>query len=243
MKVCVLGLGEVGLPTAKYILSRGFEVYGYDVSSTAIERAKGEGVLEATEIWDEVPPTDVYVICVSTLLKGDAPDLSPVFDVCEKISKKASSHSLISIESTIVPGTSRKIFENIFKQNVNLVHVPHRYWAGDPVKHGVKQLRVIGAVNQESLEVGIKFYRDVLEVPLHVCSSIEIAEMCKIAENAYRYVQIAFAEELKMICETLGLGFNEVREACNTKWNVEILEAREGIEVTVCQRTSDTYPL
>jgi UDP-N-acetyl-D-mannosaminuronate dehydrogenase len=53
--------------------------------------------------------------------------------------------------------------------------------------------------------------------------------MCKIVENAYRYVQIAFAEELRMMCEELGLDFNEVRRACNTKWNIEILEAREGI--------------
>jgi nucleotide sugar dehydrogenase len=229
LKVCVLGLGEVGLPTAKYILSMGFDVYGYDISSAAIKRAKGEGVLEASDIWDEVPPVDVYVICVSTLLKDDVPDLSPVFDVCEKVSQKANSHSLVSVESTIVPGTSRKIYENIFNKSINLVHVPHRYWAGDPVKHGVKQLRVIGAVNQESLNAGIKFYKDMLEIPLHVCSSVEIAEACKIAENAYRYVQIAFAEELRMICETLGLGFNEVREACNTKWNTEILEARGGI--------------
>jgi nucleotide sugar dehydrogenase len=229
MEVCVLGLGEVGLPTAKYILSRGFEVYGYDISSVAIKRAKGEGILRATNIWDEIPPVDIYVICVSTLLKGEVPDLSPVFDVCEKISQKANSHSLVSIESTIVPGTCRKIYESIFNRSINLVHVPHRYWAGDPVKHGVRQLRVIGAVNQGSLEIGIKFYRGMLDIPLHVCSSIEVAEMCKIAENAYRYVQIAFAEELRMICETLGLSFNEVREACNTKWNVEILEARDGI--------------
>jgi len=229
LKVCVLGLGEVGLPTAKYILSRGFEVYGYDISSAAIKRAKKEGVLKATNIWDEVPPVDIYVVSVSTLLKGDAPDLSPVFEVCEKISQKANLHSLVSIESTIVPGTSRKIYESIFNKNINLVHVPHRYWAGDPVKHGVNQLRLIGAVNQESLEAGIKFYENMLKIPLHVCSSIEIAEMSKITENAYRYVQIAFAEELRMACEELGLDFNEVREACNTKWNVEILEAKEGI--------------
>ncbi|MGY0287370.1 MAG: NAD(P)-binding domain-containing protein [Candidatus Methanodesulfokora washburnensis] len=229
IKVCVVGLGEVGLPTAKYILNRSFEVYGYDISPTAIKRAKEEGILKATDIWDEVPPVDVYIVCVSTLLKGDMPDLSPVFDVCEKISKKASSHSLVSIESTIIPGTSRKIYENIFNKNISLIHVPHRYWAGDPVKHGVNQLRVIGGIDQKSLEAGIKFYRDMLGIPLYTCSSIEIAEMCKIAENAYRYVHIAFAEELRMVCEELSLDFNEVREACNTKWNVEIPEAREGI--------------
>ena len=229
LKVCVLGLGEVGLPTAKYILNRGFDVYGYDISSVAVKRAREEGISKVTCILDEIPPVDVYVVCVSTLLKGDAPDLSPVFDVCEKISRRARPYSLVSIESTIIPGTSRKIYENIFNKGVNLVHVPHRYWAGDPIRYGVRQLRVIGAINQESLEAGMKFYRDMLKIPLHVCSSIEVAEMCKIAENAYRYVQIAFAEELRMICETLGLDFNEVKEACNTKWNIEILEAREGI--------------
>jgi len=75
----------------------------------------------------------------------------------------------------------------------------------------------------------LEFYRDVLGIPIHEVSSVEVAEMSKIAENAYRYVQIAFAEELRMICEESGLSFNEVRGACNTKWNVEILEARDGI--------------
>jgi len=64
---------------------------------------------------------------------------------------------------------------------------------------------------------------------LHEVSLSEIAEICKISENAYRYVQIAFAEELRMICEDLALDFEKVREACNTKWNTEILDAREGI--------------
>ena len=229
LKVCVLGLGEVGLPTAKYILDKGLDVFGYDISPIAVKRAKKEGISKVTYIWDEIPPVDVYVICVSTLLKNNVPDFSPIFDVCKKISRKANSHSLVSIESTIIPGTSRKVYENIFNKNVKLVHVPHRYWSDDPIRYGVKQLRVIGAVNQESLEAGIKFYKDILGIPLYACSSIEIAEMCKIAENAYRYVQIAFAEELRMICETLSLDFNEVRKACNTKWNIEIFEAREGI--------------
>ncbi|MEM3407741.1 MAG: NAD(P)-binding domain-containing protein [Nitrososphaerota archaeon] len=229
MKVCVLGLGEVGLPTAKYVLSRSLEVWAYDINSIAIERAKKEGIFNATDDWSEVPPTEVYIICVSTLLNGDVPNFSPIYDACEKISKKAQASSLVSIESTVIPGTSRKIYENIFNRSVKLVHVPHRYWAGDPERYGVKQLRVIGAVNEESLNIGLSFYRNILGIPLYVVSSIEIAEMCKIAENAYRYVQIAFSEELKMICEEIGLNFNEVRDACNTKWNIVMHEARSGI--------------
>ena len=228
-RVCVLGLGEVGLPTAIYIMERGLEVWGYDINPHAVERAK-EREIKATTDWNEIPPMDIHVICVPTLLKEDeAPDLSPVFDVAEKIAQKATSSTLVSIESTIIPGASRKIWKEIFKEHVKLVHVPHRYWRGNPVRYGVRQLRVIGAVNQESLDAGLRFYRDTLDIPLHIVSSVEVAEISKIAENAYRYVQIAFAEELRMICENLELDFEEVRRACNTKWNIEILEARDGI--------------
>jgi len=230
VKVCVLGLGEVGFTTAKYVFDKGLDVLGYDIDLTAVERTK-KAEIRATNVWDEIPSVDVYLICVSTGIKGEVPDLSPVFDVCEKIKGKASlsAYPLVSIESTVIPGLCRRVFRDIFEEHVHLVHVPHRYWAEQPVKHGVKQLRVIGGVDAGSLKAGLEFYRDVLAVPLHVVPSVEVAEMSKIAENAFRYVQIAFAEELRMICEDVGLSFDDVREACNTKWNVEILEARDGI--------------
>ena len=228
MKVCVLGLGHVGLPTALYISSRGFEVWGYDISEKAVALGKNGGI-NATTDWNKIPPVDVYVVCVKTSWKDDVPDLTPVFDVCKKIAKKAEPSSLVSIESTIVPGTCRKIYGNILKGCASLIHVPHRYWADDPVRHGVKQMRVMGAMDNKSLEWGLRFYRDQLEIPLHIAPCIEVAELSKIAENAYRYVQIAFAEELRMMCEKLGLDFEDVRKSCNTKWNVEMLEARDGI--------------
>jgi len=230
MKVCVLGLGEVGLPTAKYMLGKKLDVWGYDIELAAVKRAKKNGVGKATCVWDEIPVVDVYVICVSTRLKSNNPDLSPIFEVCEKISGKiASSHPLVSIESTVIPGVSRHVYEDLFKRHVHLVHVPHRYWTEQPVEHGVNQLRVIGSVDSASLERGVVFYRDVLGISLHTVSTIEVAEMSKIAENACRYVQIAFGEELRMVCEDLKLDFDEVRNACNTKWNIKILEARDGI--------------
>ncbi len=230
MKVGVVGLGEVGFPTAKYIINKSLNVWGYDIDLKAVNKTKKTGI-QAASSWDEVPSMDVYLICVSTGFRDDVPDLSPIFNICEKIKEKniLSNCPLVSIESTILPGFSWRVFEDIFERDVRLVHAPHRYWVGQPIRHGVKQLRVIGGVDAESLKAGIKFYQDTLDIPLHVVSSIEVAEMSKIAENAYRYVQIAFAEELKMICEETGLRFDEVREACNTKWNIEILEARDGI--------------
>jgi UDP-N-acetyl-D-mannosaminuronic acid dehydrogenase len=87
----------------------------------------------------------------------------------------------------------------------------------------------MGAIDGPSLKEGLKFYRRKLRIPVQVVSPIEVAEMAKVAENAYRYVQIAFAEEMRMVCETFGLDFEDVRKACNSKWNIEILEARDGI--------------
>ena len=229
MKVCVVGLGQIGLPVAQYTSARGLEVWGYDINARTVEKAGKTGKFKATTSWADIPQVDVYIVCVTTSQREGAPDLSPVFDVCQKIAEKAKPSPLVSIESTITPGTSKKIFEGIFKNSVSVVHAPHRYWANDPVNHGVNQIRVIGAVNAGSLDAGVKFYRDTLGIPMHVVSSVEVAEMCKITENSHRYLQIAFSEELKMICEKIGLNFDELREAMNTKWNVDLPEARDGI--------------
>jgi nucleotide sugar dehydrogenase len=226
VKACVIGLGEVGLPTAKFFSERGIETWGYDVSRQAVGRATK--FIEADTIWHNIPHDEIslYVICVSTGVNGSTPDMSNVFGAGMKIALTNSDKPFISVESTVTPGTCRKLAA-MFK-SVNLIHVPHRYWRENPIDYGVKQLRVIGGIDEESLRKGIDFYER-LGIPLHPVSSIELAELSKIVENSYRFVQIAFAEELKRICDERGLNFDELREACNTKWNVDILEAREGI--------------
>lgn len=229
MKVCVIGLGEVGLPTAKYVQTKNSDTWGYDIDQNVVKRAIESGFKNATTDWLKIPPADVYVICVSTRVSGNLPDHSSVFDVCKKIFNRSKHVSLVSIESTIIPGTSKRIWEDIFKKQINLVHVPHRYWPKEPEAHGVNQLRVIGAIDEPSLVVGTDFYNKNLGIPLHRVSSIEAAEICKVSENAYRYVQIAFSEELRMISEELGINFKEVQEACNSKWNITLPEALNGI--------------
>ena len=222
-KVCVVGLGTVGMPTAVYIRKRGFQVYGYDIEP------KFSRNLTTTVNWQEVPSdVQVYVITVGTGWKENKPDASDVWNVCKKISKK-NARALVCIESTVPVGTCRRIAKECALNF--LVYVPHRYWTGNPTEHGVQQVRVIGAINDESLRKGSRFYRQ-LDIPIHIAPSIEVVELCKIAENSYRFVQIAFAEELRMICESNDVSFEEVRRACNTKWNIEILEAKDGIKGT-----------
>jgi len=220
-KVCVVGLGTVGMPTAIHIRKRGFQVYGYDI------KPKSSRDLTTAVNWQEVPSNvQVYIITVGTGWKENKPDASNVRNVCQMISKK-NARALVCIESTVPAGTCRRIAKECALDF--LVHVPHRYWTENSIEHGVRQVRVIGAINDASLRKGLRFYRQ-LDISLHVAPSIEVVELCKIAENAYRFVQIAFAEELRMICESNDVSFEEVRRACNTKWNIEILEARDGIK-------------
>lgn len=219
--VCVMGLGEVGYPTAKYIYERGFSICGYDV-----QEKKGITEFETYTDWYSIPKNiDVFVVAVGTSWLNNKPDVSSVYDISEKISQ-INKKALVSIESTVPIGTCRRL-SHLYGL-AHIIHMPHRYWGLDPNNHGVQQKRVIGGLDNKSLKRGLAFYNS-LEIPLFICSSIEIAELSKVAENAYRYVQIAFAESLAIICDNNNISLNELRNAMNTKWNINILEAREGI--------------
>lgn len=223
-RVCVIGLGTIGLPTASYISKKDLQVYGYDLSPNAVRKAKG---FFASADWNAMPDAEIYVVCVSTNWNSSGPDVSPVLDVCERISKRPNGKSsLVCVESTVPVGTCRGISEKFGLDH--MVHVPHRFWSGDPRRHGIRQTRVMGALNNETMRLASRFYGR-LDIPIVKLTSPEAAELTKIVENAHRFVQIAFAEELALICANLGLPFSEIRKGANSKWNVEILEAREGI--------------
>jgi len=270
-KVLIIGLGQLGLPVAKYVNEKGFDTYGYDISHQAIEHAeKTTGVKRAINFSE----FDVYILCVSTHKPDDmfTPQIDGLLSIVERISQEAKNGALISIESTIPKGTSKKVFE-LLNHRLHVVHAPHRWYALEEKEHGVNQLRVIGGVCECCLAAGLQFYNgsvggtDIstktidssasgmailnsnpedekicgvgryenkdwnksLDILMHPVSGIEIAETTKIVENAHRYLQIAFAEELYLYCQTNNINFPELRDALNTKWNVNILEPREGI--------------
>ena len=267
-KILVIGLGQLGLPAAKYVKEKGFEVFGFDASLEAVDRAeKLGGIKKAHDFGDY----DAYIICISTHAHEDmfSPNIEGVLSIADRISKEAKRDgALVSIESTIPRGTSEKVFE-ILHHRLHVVHAPHRWYALEEKEHGVNQLRVIGGVCDCCLKAGMQFYdrlsvednnnnnnhysnntistihkmttlepslntemvtyRKSLEIPMHPVSRIEIAETTKIVENAHRYLQIAFAEELYLYCQANNISFPELRDALNTKWNVNILEPREGI--------------
>lgn len=282
-KVLVIGLGQLGLPVAKYVKQRDFDVYGYDINPKAMDRAKNTaGIKPATNFKD----FDIYILCVSTHKPEDmfTPQVDGLLSIVDRISEEAKSGALVVIESTIPKGTSRKVFERL-KHRLHVAHAPHRWYALEEEQHGVNQLRVVGGVHDCCLSVAMQFYdgrsenlvnqpvqkqehqqqqhelsiapadqksstskgvntnatvtasltenKDMhypsLGIPMHPVSEIEYAELCKIIENAHRYLQIAFAEDLYLYCVENDLSFAELREAVNTKWNVNILEPRDGI--------------
>ena len=279
-KVLVIGLGQLGLPVAKHVNDKGFDVYGYDINSESMLRAREKIGIKTTTSFRNF---DIYVICVSTHNPSDisSPQIEGLISVINKISMEANNGSLVSIESTIPLGTSKKIFE-LLEHRLHVVHAPHRWYSLEEEKYGVNQLRVIGGVNPCCLKLGEEFYTGhskcgaqvfpddefvnnyngqektdrstqgpstfiensfimnntqinsqgyspSLEIPMHTVSTIEIAELTKIIENSHRYLQIAFAEELYLYCQANNILFSELRDALNTKWNVEILEPRGGI--------------
>jgi UDP-N-acetyl-D-mannosaminuronic acid dehydrogenase len=124
---------------------------------------------------------------------------------------------------------------------LHVVHAPHRWYSEEENEHGVNQPRVIGGVYDCCLRLGMQFFVGTgsengdskthrgLGVPMMPLSNIELAELTKIIENSHRYLQIAFAEDLHLYCQASGIDFRELRKALNTKWNVNILEPRQGI--------------
>ena len=240
--VLVIGLGQLGLPVAKYVKESGFETYGYDINPLREENAEKNYGIKSIERFDDI---DVFILCVSTHDPNDeyAPYVDGLFSLAQKISREAKNGSLVSIESTVPKGTSKKIFE-ILNHRLHVAHAPHRWYALEEDVHGVNQIRVIGGVSDCCLKIALQFYdsgNEVLEqtdetpktnslgIPMHPVSEIEIAELTKIIENADRYMQIAFSEDLYLYCQTNNVNFGELREALNTKWNVNILEPRDGV--------------
>ena len=258
-RVLVIGLGQLGLPVAKYVKEKGFDAYGYDLSHEAIERAERiAAIKKATNFSD----FDVYIICVSTHNPDDiySPKIDGLLSIVGTISREAKDGALVSIESTIPWGTSKRVFE-MLNHRVHVAHAPHRWYSLEQEEHGVNQLRVVGGVCDCCLRAALEFYSDRntdtaitktstaitnastselsndgnnnnnkrLDIPMHPVSKIEIAETTKIVENAHRYLQIAFAEDLYLYCQANNISFPELRDALNTKWNVDVLEPREGI--------------
>lgn len=245
MRILIIGLGEIGQANAKYLASlkkKNLVVDGYDVLESAMERALSEKVISCKA--DSFKDYDVYMVCVSTHNPRDIsrPNLTALHETMDRISIEGKSGALVCVESTIEVGTCRIHGQDLYDaKGMHLVHVPERFFRNEQRSHGIRQKRVFGYYDECCKEPGLKFYRNTMKIPLHPVPSIESAEASKIVENAKRYLDIAFAEELWLWCKKTGVSFQHLRDACNTKWNIHIMEALDGIGLHCLPKDSAMY--
>jgi nucleotide sugar dehydrogenase len=217
--ITVIGLGEIGGNVFREIarVSGKESVFGVDISEETLERFKKEGF----KVGKNAPPSEVYIIAV--YLTEQVIEIMKSLDYSKK--------PLVSIDSTILPGTSKKIlgWKKKEKKEFDFVLFPHRFNPNDSEHYVFNLDRVIGAENEKALKRAIDFFSKYMDTKLIHPFSLEIAELTKPVENAYRFMEIVIAEQLRMSCEDRGINFEDLRRAASTKWNIKILEARDGV--------------
>lgn len=222
----IIGMGEIGTAIYDEIDKQLGEDTDIVLGSTEIDPKRRKELSKGKySVSEEIPKADVHIIAVYTTeqIKKVLEDLlyyhyggCPVEDI-----------PLVSIESTIEPQEVKEIKK--YNEELYLLLFPHRFNPNDE-EHKVFNLdRVMGAFDEESLNKGLEFYSEFMDRELIHIFEPEIVALAKPLENAYRFAEIIIAQEIYLLCKEKGLDFDKVREATNSKWNINCLDAREGI--------------
>ena len=251
MKACFMGLGYIGLPTAIISSQHGINVCGVDINPKVVENTnRGElhivepglqdllkkAVDSKTLVASTTPfESDVYLIVVPTPFKAKhEPDISYVESATKTVIPFLKEGDLFIIESTSPVGTTEKMAELIFaerpelKGRIHIAYCPERVLPGNVIFELVNNDRVIGGIDDASADAAAEFYGKFVSGQLHK-TNCRTAEMCKLVENSSRDVQIAFANELSMICEKAGINVWELISLANKHPRVNILQPGCGV--------------
>lgn len=251
MKACFMGLGYIGLPTAIISSQHGINVCGVDINPKVVEKTnRGElhivepglqdllkkAVDSKTLVASTTPfESDVYLIVVPTPFKAKhEPDISYVESATKTVIPFLKEGDLFIIESTSPVGTTEKMAELIFaerpelKGRIHIAYCPERVLPGNVIFELVNNDRVIGGIDDASADAAAEFYGKFVSGQLHK-TNCRTAEMCKLVENSSRDVQIAFANELSMICEKAGINVWELISLANKHPRVNILQPGCGV--------------
>lgn len=251
MKACFMGLGYIGLPTAIIAAKHGIQVTGVDINPRVVEMTnRGDlhiiepgmeemlrevvaaGALKASATPDV---SDAYFMVVPTPFKGNhEPDTSFVENATRAVIPLLKEGDLYVIESTSPVGTTEKMAEIIFterpelKDKIYVAYCPERVLPGNVIHELTHNDRVIGGLNEASTKRAIEFYSLFVTGALH-STNCKTAEMCKLTENSSRDVQIAFANELSLICDKAGINVWELINLANKHPRVNILQPGCGV--------------
>ena len=250
-EVVTIGLGYIGLPTSALIASHGTNVLGVDINQSVVDtinqgkihivepdldaivsKAVSEGFFKAS-----TTPTsaNVFLIVVPTPFKGNhEPDISFVEGATRGIIPLLKKGDLYIIESTSPIGTTDKMQKLIFTSRpelegaIYIAYCPERVLPGNVMHELVENDRVIGGVDEASTQKAISFYKEYVKGELHATNA-RTAEMCKLVENSSRDVQIAFANELSLICDKADINVWELINLANKHPRVNILQPGCGV--------------
>ena len=250
-EVVTIGLGYIGLPTSALIASHGTNVLGVDINQKVVDtinkgkihivepdldqivsKAVSDGFFKAST---KPSSANVYLIVVPTPFKANhEPDISFVEAATKGIIPLLKQGDLYIIESTSPIGTTEKMQELIYasrpelKDKIYMAYCPERVLPGNVMYELVHNDRVIGGINQESTQRAIDFYAKYVKGELHATNA-RTAEMCKLVENSSRDVQIAFANELSLICDKADINVWELINLANKHPRVNILQPGCGV--------------
>lgn len=251
MKACFMGLGYIGLPTAIIAAKHGIEVIGVDINPHVVEQTNQghlhiiepglesflqevvqSGALRAT---GRPEVSDAYFMVVPTPFKGNhQPDISFVENATRSVIPLLKAGDLYVIESTSPVGTTEKMSRLIFelrpelRGKLHIAYCPERVLPGNVIYELVHNDRVIGGIDDASTDRAIDFYSRFVQGTLHRTNA-KTAEMCKLTENSSRDVQIAFANELSLICDKAGINVWELIRLANKHPRVNILQPGCGV--------------
>ncbi len=251
IKICIVGLGYVGLPLA-HAFAKKYKVVGFDINKTRIEELK-EGYDRTLELNKEqlkevenkisyssnikdIENSNFYIVTVPTPIDdSNRPDLTPLIKSSQMIGKVLKKDDIVVYESTVYPGVTEEVCvpelerESKLKFNKDFFcgYSPERINPGDKEHTVTKILKVTSGSTPKIADVVDNLYSSIIEAGTHKASSIKVAEASKVIENTQRDVNIALINELALIFDSVGIDTNEVIEAAATKWN--FIKLRPGL--------------
>ena len=243
-KICIVGLGYVGLPLAARFSLKGFDVVGYDINEERVNQLK-ENIDINNDLSkrnlknltkncnlisniNEVEQCNVYIVTVPTPINDDkTPDLKPLISSSELVGSIIKKGSIVIYESTVYPGVTDDICTPVLEEKSSLIfneefstgYSPERIVPGDSVNTIEKIKKVVSGSNKHTLEVISFLYSSIIDAGIHEAPSIKVAEAAKVTENIQRDVNIALINEMHQLYTSIGINTNDVIEAAATKWN------------------------
>jgi UDP-N-acetyl-D-glucosamine dehydrogenase len=240
--VSIIGQGYVGLPLAIACAKAGYTVTGIDTNELIVEKlSKGESTIEdipglalqevistgnysASKEYKSIAKADTVIVCVPTPLNSkNQPDLSYLLSAMNSLSKLVKEETLIIIESTIAPETTRKIVFPLIQNQVEplntnfyLAFSPERIDPSNQKWNIFNTPKLVAGLTELSCDMACTFYSNFVSNIIK-CNSLEIAETAKLLENSFRFINISFVNQISMFCSKLGIDINEVISAASTK--------------------------